>query len=113
MNEFLEKIKLLYKSLEKYKNNKENLLSLNLNTIQNTEADIIINRLDKINNKILEISNDIDELQNDIDKNELNKTTDIENRVKQNKINNHIYNHFLPYMLTYNFILNNIDDKNI
>lgn len=110
MEEFLEKIELLYNSLEKYKNNKEKLLSLQLSELQKNEMNIIINRIDTINDKITNISNDIDELQNDIDKNELNKTDEIEDRIKQYKINNHIYNTFLPYMLVYNMYLNNFDN---
>ncbi len=70
----------------------------------------VIDRLDTINNKILDISNDIDELQNDIDKNELNKTEDIDDRIKQYKINKHIYDTFAPYMLVYNMFLNNYDN---
>lgn len=110
MEEFLEKIELLQSSVEKYKNNKDKLLSLKLSNVQIDDMNIIINKLQTINDKITDITSDIDELQYDIDNNELNKSDEINNRIRQHKIDKHMYDTFAPYMLAYNIILNNFDN---
>ena len=110
MEDFFEKIKLLSNSLEKYKNNKNILLSLQLSNFQKNDMNTIINKLNLINDKISDISNDIDELQYNIDNNELNKNNEINERIKQYEINKKICDAFTPYMLLCNLLLNNIDN---
>lgn len=107
MEDFFEKIDTLYQSLQKYKKNKDQLLSTikSLSHQQKKEMNIIINKIDIINQKINNISDDIDDLQYHIDTNELEKLPEVEERIEIYQKNQKVYKTFLPYMLFYSLLL--------
>lgn len=108
MEEFFEQIDLLNSSLEKYKNNKNKLISTlpKLTIDQKQDMNNIVNKLNIINNKISEITDDMEILQYEIDKNEFTKTDEIKKRMTDYEINKKVYDTFLPFMLYYNTLLN-------
>ncbi len=112
MEDFLENITLLSHSLEKYKNNKDKLLSTFsiLSPNNKEQLNIIVNKIDNINKKIYNISNDIVELQYEIDNNELDKSPEINNRIKDYRINKKIYDNFIPYLFLYSLVMNLIEE---
>jgi len=104
MDIFLEKLETLNNSLEKYRINKEKLLSTTINN--NSNKNDIMNKLDNIINKMYEINDDIEHLQYNIDMGEINKSEEIINRIKYYELDNKMLNTFLPLMLIY--YINNI-----
>lgn len=109
MEEFFEKLELLNTCFDKYRTHKDLILNkINSLTPRNKEEmNSIICKIDRINEKINDISNDIEELQYKLDTNEIISSIEVEERIKEHKINKIIYDTFSPYMLLYSIMLNN------
>lgn len=109
MEEFFQQINTLYLSLQKYQQNKDKLLNIQLNNKNQDELNIINEKMNYINDKINNISDDIESLQYEIDTNQLYKSNDVKQRIKDhksNQIDKKILDAFFPYIMLTSMLLN-------